>query len=81
MSKARRLLRLKRAGAKVAGIVNTNLRPTVMYGIDVAGLSSHQIRQVRTIYHAGLGTGKRRSVTMDLALHGVTDPAIDAHAE
>eukprot|EP00959_Pyramimonas_sp_CCMP1952_P069589 1452533-Pyramimonas_sp.AAC.1 len=52
-----------------------------MYGIDVVGLSTHQIRQARAIYHAGLGTGKRRSATMDLASHGVTDPAIDAHAE
>eukprot|EP00959_Pyramimonas_sp_CCMP1952_P176904 3697455-Pyramimonas_sp.AAC.1 len=52
-----------------------------MCGIDVVGLSTHQFRQVRAIYHAGLGTGKRRSVAMDLALHGVTDPAIDAHAE
>ena len=56
--KARRLLRLKQGCAKAAGIVNTNLRPTVTYAIDVAGLSTYQNQTVRSIYHTGLGTGK-----------------------
>ena len=43
MSKARRLLQLKRAGARVQGTVNTNLRHAVIYGVDVLGLSTYQI--------------------------------------
>eukprot|EP00959_Pyramimonas_sp_CCMP1952_P460893 9480623-Pyramimonas_sp.AAC.1 len=72
MDKARRLLRLQKGGATAAGNINASLRPTVPDGIDVVGLSTYHIQHIRTIYHAGLGAGKRRSVAMDLALQSVT---------
>ena len=71
---------LRKAGAKVRGMVITNLWPASAYGMQIWGLSVTEEQGLRGAFKLAMGYSAQRSLTMDLLLDKLPDPAIQAAA-
>ena len=78
--KAKRAKRLRTAGVDVSALVQTGIRSTGFFGVQVVGMALAELKEIRSAYHTAMSSPDKSSTVL-FALSSVVDPAIDAHAD